>query len=112
RKAEDWILSNLGLDYHWPGNMRQLEQIVRNIRVRRAYAPSAKVYVSSAPGATAGAAEPADRRAANLRVPLPAGGANGDHSGNDGAGHFLAGVRDGTLNADELLQGYCARVQT
>ena len=34
------IESGVGLDYAWPGNMRELEQCVRNILVHGAYAPT------------------------------------------------------------------------
>ena len=35
----EWIEAELGSDYHWPGNIRELEQCVRNILVRRHYKP-------------------------------------------------------------------------
>jgi transcriptional regulator with AAA-type ATPase domain len=39
REAEEWILRNLGGDYLWPGNYRELEQCVRNLLIRRDYRP-------------------------------------------------------------------------
>jgi hypothetical protein len=36
----DWILANLGADYAWPGNYRELEQCVKNVLIRRNYRPS------------------------------------------------------------------------
>jgi transcriptional regulator with PAS, ATPase and Fis domain len=39
-EAEDWILKNLGRDYAWPGNYRELEQCVRNLLIRRDYRPA------------------------------------------------------------------------
>jgi DNA-binding NtrC family response regulator len=35
-----WITGNLGLDYAWPGNYRELEQCVKNVLIRRNYRPS------------------------------------------------------------------------
>ena len=35
----DWITQNLGLEFSWPGNMRELEQCVRNVVVRGEYHP-------------------------------------------------------------------------
>lgn len=36
-----WIDANLGRDYAWPGNIRELEQCLRNVLIRRAYRPPA-----------------------------------------------------------------------
>ncbi len=41
--AEDvmgWIEKNLGREYAWPGNYRELEQCVKNVLIRRDYKPS------------------------------------------------------------------------
>ncbi|MGE0683786.1 MAG: sigma 54-interacting transcriptional regulator, partial [Candidatus Binatia bacterium] len=40
KEIETWILDHLGSDYEWPGNIRELEQCVRNVLVRREYRPS------------------------------------------------------------------------
>lgn len=40
REVEQWIAANLGLDYPWPGNIRELEQCVRNCIVRGEYHPA------------------------------------------------------------------------
>ncbi len=39
REIEAWIVDKLGRDYTWPGNIRELEQCVRNVIVRQHYQP-------------------------------------------------------------------------
>lgn len=41
-EACDWVEKNLGPDYEWPGNYRELEQCVRNILIRKDYQPYLK----------------------------------------------------------------------
>ena len=38
-EVECWIEENLGADYAWPGNIRELEQCVRNVVIRKQYIP-------------------------------------------------------------------------
>ncbi len=38
----DWIEKNLGLDYAWPGNFRELEQCARAVLIRGRYRPEAR----------------------------------------------------------------------
>lgn len=38
-EVETWIVQNLGRDYPWPGNIRELEQCVRNLIIRQQYRP-------------------------------------------------------------------------
>jgi transcriptional regulator with AAA-type ATPase domain len=38
-EVERWIDEHLGPDYEWPGNIRELEQCVRNIMIRGRYHP-------------------------------------------------------------------------
>ncbi len=40
RDVEKWIGGNLGRDYAWPGNYRELEQCVKNVLIRRDYRPA------------------------------------------------------------------------
>jgi len=48
-EVEHWVEQNLGLDYEWPGNIRELEQCVRNCLVRGEYHPRMKNVAESDP---------------------------------------------------------------
>jgi len=48
-EAEGWIGKNLGSGYPWPGNIRELEQCVRNVLVRGAYRPARAEGAGAAP---------------------------------------------------------------
>jgi DNA-binding NtrC family response regulator len=45
-EAYDWIQTNLGPEYAWPGNYRELEQCVRNLMIRREYRPAKSLPTS------------------------------------------------------------------
>ena len=47
-EVEAWIAANLGADYPWPGNFRELEQCVRNVLIRHNYRPAATAVGSPA----------------------------------------------------------------
>ncbi|HEV2970139.1 MAG TPA: sigma 54-interacting transcriptional regulator [Pirellulales bacterium] len=38
-EVENWIAEHLGMNYAWPGNIRELEQCVRNVLIRKQYHP-------------------------------------------------------------------------
>jgi transcriptional regulator with AAA-type ATPase domain len=40
KEVNKWIQNHLGLDYPWPGNIRELEQCVRSVMLRREYHPA------------------------------------------------------------------------
>lgn len=42
-----WIETNLDANYPWPGNIRELDQCVRNIMIRGSYRPSARTAVTT-----------------------------------------------------------------
>jgi len=47
KEVETWIIQHLGRDYPWPGNIRELEQCVRNVLVRQEYRPAQPRPLSS-----------------------------------------------------------------
>lgn len=51
REAVDWIAAQMGANYGWPGNIRELEQCVRNVMIRKSYRPAtrSRVAVSASP---------------------------------------------------------------
>jgi DNA-binding NtrC family response regulator len=80
-----WIEENLGRDYAWPGNYRELEQCVKNVLIRRDYKP----------------ARPA-------RGPVGEGGRGGASGGTASAmAQMVDDFRAGRVTADKLLTRYC-----
>jgi DNA-binding NtrC family response regulator len=39
-ESVEWIVNRMGLNYAWPGNIRELEQCVRNVMIRKSYMPA------------------------------------------------------------------------
>ncbi len=77
----EWLQRHMPSGYQWPGNIRELEQCVRNIMIRDHYAPSPSAAIASG-------------EAKNSRV--------------DSESLELAkDIHSISLTADELLQRYC-----
>lgn len=49
-EVEEWIVRHLGREYPWPGNIRELEQCLRNVLVRKEYRPTQTRAVSAQEG--------------------------------------------------------------
>jgi len=79
-EVQTWIANHLDEDYPWPGNIRELEQCVRNVLVRQEYVP--RQMLKNLPPKT------------NV-VPTPA---------------WLAEAVEGALTADDLVRPYCTSV--
>lgn len=39
QESTQWITKHLGLEYSWPGNVREMEQCLRNLLIRKEYTP-------------------------------------------------------------------------
>jgi DNA-binding NtrC family response regulator len=39
KESVDWIAVQMGPNYAWPGNIRELEQCIRNVMIRKSYRP-------------------------------------------------------------------------
>jgi DNA-binding NtrC family response regulator len=80
-----WIEQNLGIEYAWPGNIRELEQCVKNVLIRKP---------NGTPNRTVGCSVPGD----SSTQP-----ANSD-------GLFFKALLAGELTLDEVSQGYASHV--
>ena len=52
QETVEWIEAHLGTDYPWPGNIRELEQCVRNVMIRKSYTPANQTVLSMGPHPT------------------------------------------------------------
>ncbi len=80
-----WIKQNFGAHYAWPGNIRELEQCVRNVLIRKSYMP-----VNRAVGNTLTAGKP--MKSAGIDE------------------HFLKALKAGELTLDEVIAVYATQV--
>ncbi len=47
RETVDWVATQMGANYSWPGNIRELEQCVRNVMIRKSYTPASQSRVDA-----------------------------------------------------------------
>ncbi len=84
-EAVAWIERNLGAEYAWPGNIRELEQCVRNVLIREPNRPSIRaVGYNTTEGNS-----------------ITTAGSDGD---------FVKALLAGELTLDEVTQGYASHV--
>jgi DNA-binding NtrC family response regulator len=96
RDVTTWIEENLGRDYPWPGNYRELEQCVKNVLIRRDYRPSSPVSGRS-------------HMAGHGPAPLAPHVAEGPAS-RDAMAQIIDDFCGGRTTVNELLARYCTIV--
>ncbi|HSR67470.1 MAG TPA: sigma 54-interacting transcriptional regulator [Acidobacteriota bacterium] len=69
RRAAAWIRSELGEDYPWQGNFRELGQCVRNILIRGRYTPLQKARLSPRNASSSANSAPTNSCATTARWP-------------------------------------------
>lgn len=48
RETVDWVATQMGANYAWPGNIRELEQCIRNVMIRKSYTPASQSRIDAA----------------------------------------------------------------
>ena len=66
-QATQWIETNLGPNYPWRGNIRELEQCISSIMIRNEYLPSGAVDSSQSGSAAQWTAATSSSRTLNIR---------------------------------------------
>jgi len=121
--VESWIAGHLPDDYQWPGNIRELEQCVRNVMIRNRYQPRRSSSVQGVPngsdaqdaGRQPGSASASGPRE-NPRARMPesnstalsassSGSTKGSSPGSSPGG-WLEAIENRNVTAEELLAIY------
>jgi DNA-binding NtrC family response regulator len=103
RDVTVWIEENLGRDYPWPGNYRELEQCVKNVLIRRDYRPSSPVSGHSQMAGHAPRPAPSSYLAGHGSAPLGLGTP-------DAMSQLIDDFCGGRTTVNELLARYCTIV--
>jgi DNA-binding NtrC family response regulator len=80
----EWVEKQFGKNYDWPGNIRELEQCVRNVLIRKSYMPSS-------------------------RIPAPNSHASPDRS-VQGVDAFVRSLLAGEMTLDEVSEHYVTMI--
>ncbi|MBL1216641.1 MAG: sigma-54-dependent Fis family transcriptional regulator [Planctomycetes bacterium] len=92
----DYISTSMPPDYGWPGNIRELDQCVRNVLIRGEYEPAAQWTTPRTP----------DNDAGHDAEQVTDGGSGG----RDSVSEMMQQMKAGRLSVDELTNQYCTLV--